>query len=84
MTNDSEFRNPLDALIVDSVRKLTGNADIGLDDDFFDVGGNSIIAIRLAQALSEELGIRRNVRMVFKNPVLRNLSDALGALDTIS
>ncbi|WP_086558378.1 phosphopantetheine-binding protein [Streptomyces africanus] len=78
MTNDNEFRNSMDALVVDSVRTLTGNANIGLDDNFFDVGGDSIIAIRLARTLSEELGTGRDVRVVFRNPVLRDLSEALG------
>ncbi|MFI9833543.1 phosphopantetheine-binding protein [Streptomyces sp. NPDC051913] len=80
MTNAGESHESMDALVVDSVRKLTGNAEIGLDDNFFDVGGNSIIAIRLAQALSDELGIRRNIRVVLKNPVLRDLSEALRAV----
>ncbi|MER7406042.1 phosphopantetheine-binding protein [Streptomyces sp. NPDC000070] len=79
MTDDSEFSNSMDTLVLESVRSLTGNADVGLDDDFFDVGGNSIIAIRLAQTLSEELGTRRDVRIVFKNRVLRDISEALRA-----
>ncbi|MGA5562220.1 phosphopantetheine-binding protein [Streptomyces platensis] len=80
MTIDSEFRNPMDALVVGSVRNLTGNTSIGINDDFFDVGGNSIIAIRLGQVLNEELGIPRTVRVIFKNPVLSDLSDALSDL----
>jgi hypothetical protein len=80
MTVDSEFRNAMDALVVDSARKLLGRTDIGIDDDLFEVGGNSIIAIRLGSVLSEELGIPRTVRVIFKNPVLRDLSDALGEL----
>ncbi|MCF1593806.1 phosphopantetheine-binding protein [Streptomyces muensis] len=78
MTNDNEFRNSMDALVVDSARTLTGNANINLDDDFFDAGGNSITAIRLARTLSEELGTGADVRVVFRNPVLRDLSEALG------
>ncbi|MFI5525193.1 phosphopantetheine-binding protein [Streptomyces platensis] len=80
MTIDSEFRNPMDALVVSSVRNLTGNTSIGINDDFFDVGGNSIIAIRLGQVLNEELGLPRTVRVIFKNPVLSDLSDALSGL----
>lgn len=80
MTVESEFRNPMDELVVSNVRKLTGNESIGINDDFFDIGGNSIVAIRLGQALSKELGIPRAVRVIFKNPVLSNLSDALNGL----
>lgn len=80
MTIDNVFRNPMDALVVDNVRNLTGSTNIGIDDDFFDIGGNSILAIRLARVLSEELGIPRAVRIIFKNPVLSDLSDALSDL----
>jgi hypothetical protein len=80
MTIDGEFRNPMDALVVASVRDLIGKPGIALGDDFFDVGGNSIIAIRLGRVLSEELGIPRTVRLILKNPVLSELSDALSEL----
>ncbi len=80
MTIDSEFRNPMDALVVGRVRDLIGNTGIGIGDDFFDIGGNSIIAIRLGRVLSEELGIPRTVRVILKNPVLSDLSDALSEL----
>ena len=80
MTIDSEFRNPMDALVVSNVRKLLGDTSIGIDDDFLAVGGNSIVAIRLGQVLREELGIPRIVGIIFKNPVLSDLSDALSGL----
>ena len=80
MTIDSEFRNPMDALVVSNVRKLLGNTSIGIDDDFLAVGGNSIVAIRLGQVLREELGIARIVGVILKNPVLSDLSDRVIAL----
>ncbi|SDT70179.1 phosphopantetheine-binding protein [Actinoplanes derwentensis] len=78
--SDSDFRNPMDALVVGTVQKLVGKTDVGIDDDFFDLGGNSILAIRLSQALSAELGISRATRVIFKNPRLSDLSDALSGL----
>ncbi|GAA1602397.1 phosphopantetheine-binding protein [Actinoplanes couchii] len=78
--SDSDFRNPMDELVVGTVRKLVGKTDVGIGDDFFELGGNSIIAIRLAQALSAELGIARATRVIFKNPRLSDLSDALNEL----
>ena len=80
MTVDSGFRNPMDALVVGSVRNLTGNDGIGIDDNFFDIGGNSIVAVRLGQVLGQELGIPRPVRVILKNPVLSDLSDALSTM----
>jgi Phosphopantetheine attachment site len=75
-----EFRNAMDALVVGSLRNLTGNAGIGISDNFFEIGGSSIVAVRLGQVLSEELGILRPVRIIFRNPVLSDLSDALSDL----
>lgn len=80
MTVDSGFRNPMDALVVGKVRELLGNPDIGVGDDFLAVGGNSIIAVRLGQALRQELGISRITGVILKNPLLSELSDVLSEL----
>ncbi|MFF7753131.1 phosphopantetheine-binding protein [Streptomyces sp. NPDC007971] len=80
MTVDSGFRNPMDELVVGKVRELLGNSGIGIGDDFLAVGGNSIIAVRLGQALRQELGISRITGVILKNPLLSDLSDVLSEL----
>jgi Phosphopantetheine attachment site len=80
VTIDGEFRNPMDELLVSNVRKLLGNPGIGIGDDFLAVGGNSIVAVRLAQALREKLEITRITGVILKNPLLSDLSDALSSL----
>jgi amino acid adenylation domain-containing protein len=52
-------------------------ADVGADDDFFAVGGQSFAAVRVAGRLSE--AVRRDVavRTVFEYPVLADLAAAL-------
>ncbi|NED37960.1 phosphopantetheine-binding protein [Streptomyces sp. SID8499] len=80
MTVDSGFRNPMDELVVGKVRELLGKPDIGIGDDFLAVGGNSIIAVRLGQALRQELGISRITGVILKNPLLSDLSDVLSEL----
>ena len=76
----SEFRNPMDALVVSSLRNLMGDTSIGINDNFFAIGGNSLIAVRLGHVLSEDLGITRIMRIILKNPMLGDLSDALSDL----
>ncbi|MFG3578685.1 phosphopantetheine-binding protein [Micromonospora chersina] len=80
MTVDNGFRNPMDELVVGKVRELLGNPGIGIGDDFLAVGGNSIIAIRLGQALRQELGISRITGVILKNPLLSDLSDVLSEM----
>ncbi|MGB6244813.1 amino acid adenylation domain-containing protein, partial [Gordonia sp. (in: high G+C Gram-positive bacteria)] len=54
----------VEASVLGIVRDLLG-AHVGVDDDFFDVGGNSLIATGLVARLAEDLGVRVPVREVF-------------------
>ncbi|MFD6966951.1 amino acid adenylation domain-containing protein [Streptomyces sp. NPDC059949] len=73
-------RHYLDDLVLRCARAVIGHGQIGLDDDFFQLGGNSISAVRLVQMIREEAQIELPVVTVFERPTLRELSDAvLGA-----
>ncbi|MGB7605977.1 MAG: MFS transporter, partial [Lutisporaceae bacterium] len=49
--------------------KTLGIDKIGIDDDFFDLGGDSFKAIKLARSISSSLGVME----LFKNPTIREL-----------
>jgi acyl carrier protein len=51
--------------------------DVDIDDDFFDLGGNSIAAIRLIPLISERFGVEPDVTVVFDYPTPRTLAGAL-------
>ncbi|WP_406378531.1 amino acid adenylation domain-containing protein [Streptomyces sp. NBC_01618] len=73
-------RHYLDDLVLRCARAVIGHGQIGLGDDFFQLGGNSISAVRLVQMIREEAQIELPVVTVFDRPTLRELSDAvLGA-----
>lgn len=48
-------------------KELLGNVPIGLQDDFFQLGGNSLILIRLISRLHKSFGIEINIRKAFEN-----------------
>ncbi|MEV0430518.1 amino acid adenylation domain-containing protein [Micromonospora sp. NPDC050495] len=53
---------------------LLGRADIRADDDFFALGGSSLLATRVAAACTERFGRRVSMATVFNNPVLDDLA----------
>jgi thioesterase domain-containing protein/acyl carrier protein len=48
--------------------------DIGAQDDFFTLGGHSILAIRLLVKISEVFQLKMNARDLFRYPTLRGLA----------
>ena len=55
-------------------RELLGAGQIGRDDSFLDVGGHSLLAMRLATRIAERFGVELSVRDIFAQPTLRTLA----------
>ncbi|SCK09813.1 AMP-binding protein [Streptomyces sp. WMMB 322] len=63
--------------ILNLVRQLTGVDDVGLDDDFFDVGGDSASTVLLVNKLKELGWMDAGVRDVLRAENLKVLVDEL-------
>tara|TARA_R110000764_G_scaffold1763_7_gene7717 strand:+ start:52037 stop:56014 length:3978 start_codon:yes stop_codon:yes gene_type:complete len=68
---------PTEHRLLDRVRAVLDNQDIGIDDDFFQLGGNSLTAARLIAALRRDYGPDIALTIVFANPSLRRLAAEL-------
>nr|WP_071926399.1 non-ribosomal peptide synthetase [Nocardia mangyaensis] len=71
------FRAPSTAqerLVAELFGEVLGRNDIGADDDFFALGGNSLIATRLVARLSAATGDRVAVRTLFETPTVAGLA----------
>jgi mycobactin peptide synthetase MbtE len=60
--------------------ELLSTAEVGRDDDFFALGGDSILSVQLA-ARARAAGLAINPRMIFENSTVQQLAAALDALD---
>jgi amino acid adenylation domain-containing protein len=78
----------IEALILDVWRKVLGSNDISIDDRFFQIGGNSLLAMNMQTLLSDRLGMRVGITNIFQYPTIHSLakciSQQLGANDSSS
>ncbi|MFD3507486.1 amino acid adenylation domain-containing protein [Nocardia sp. NPDC058666] len=64
-------------LVAEVFGEVLGRNEIGADDDFFALGGNSLIATRLVARLGAATGDRVAVRTVFEAPTVAGLAATL-------
>jgi hypothetical protein len=70
-------RTPAEEVLCGLFAELLGRP-VGIDDGFFDLGGHSLMALKLVARIQEtELG-HLAVRDIFANPTVRTISARLG------
>lgn len=65
--------------VVDLWRHALRIEDITADDDFFELGGNSIVAVRMVPLIKDAFGVEPNISVIFDHPTPRELAAALEA-----
>ena len=60
--------------------ELLSTPDVGRFDDFFALGGDSILSVQLASR-ARTVGLPVNPRMIFENPTVEQLAAAVDALE---
>ena len=72
-----EPATPAEALLCDLFAQVLGVDRIGVDDNFFDLGGHSLLVTRLISRVRSVLGVELGIREVFDNPTVELLAGAL-------
>ncbi|WP_373867486.1 phosphopantetheine-binding protein, partial [Rhodococcus aetherivorans] len=75
-----EFRaptNPVEEIVARVFEETLGVERVGLDDDFFTLGGNSLIATQVVSRLGAALNTRVPVRVIFEAPSVETLAAAV-------
>ncbi|MEV6263587.1 amino acid adenylation domain-containing protein [Streptomyces sp. NPDC051784] len=73
VTRRREAANPAEAVLLAVLREILGDEDIGPDDDFFAVGGDSIVSLQVvSRARRKGLGLR--ARDVFEGATVAGIA----------
>jgi amino acid adenylation domain-containing protein len=77
-------RNEVEAKLLEIWKELLGNSDLGVDQDFFDLGGTSLLLTRLLARTEKSFGRKLDAAAVFEAPTVRDLALRVRAIDTNS
>ncbi|MFC5287303.1 SDR family NAD(P)-dependent oxidoreductase [Actinokineospora guangxiensis] len=73
-------RTELETVIVRAWQDSLGVAAVGVHDDFFALGGNSLVAVQLIAALRTATGVRLPMRSLFEIPTVAGLAERIEEL----
>lgn len=70
-------REPLEKELCSIWQSLLGIEQVGVDDNFFRIGGNSMMAVRLTALARRELGAEIPLALLFEHKTVAGLADVL-------
>jgi amino acid adenylation domain-containing protein len=73
-------RSVSEALVVAAFRDVLGRSDVGVFDNFFDLGGHSLMAARVMAHLGQTVRIELPLRNLFERPTPAALAATIDAL----
>ncbi len=80
-TGVEHYRAPTDAveeILAGIYTQVLGLERVGVDDSFFDLGGDSLLAMRLIAAINTGLEVDLSVRSLFDAPTVAKLAPRIG------
>ncbi|MCX5380992.1 non-ribosomal peptide synthetase [Streptomyces sp. NBC_00091] len=71
---DEELRTPAERLVAEVWSTVLGRDAVRAGDDFFALGGHSLMALRVVARVRAELGVTLPTKDVYRHPRLRDLA----------
>ncbi|HEY3570035.1 MAG TPA: amino acid adenylation domain-containing protein, partial [Thermoanaerobaculia bacterium] len=78
-TRDAAPRTAMEEALAAIWQETLGVSRVGREDDFFDLGGHSLLVSRVASRVRADFGVGLSVRQMFEAPTLAELAAAVEA-----
>ncbi|MFN6570019.1 non-ribosomal peptide synthetase [Dendronalium sp. ChiSLP03b] len=82
LTNFVLPTTPTQKLIADIWSSVLGTTQLGIHNNFFDIGGNSLRAMQVMSLLREAFQLELPLRYLFENPTVAELAKGVNSLQT--
>ncbi|GGS27166.1 hypothetical protein GCM10010252_77600 [Streptomyces aureoverticillatus] len=70
-------KQQLTETIVAFWERATGEDDLTPEDNFFDLGGDSLVAAKILALIEREYGLEAELHLLFDNPTIEEFVDAV-------
>ena len=84
LSQDSQYvapRNETEEAVASIFAEILGLQKVSVTDNFFDMGGHSLRAIKLGNLLEQRLGRKLLLQDIFENPTVELLSELISSLE---
>jgi nonribosomal peptide synthetase DhbF len=69
--------NPVEEVLCGLFAEAVGLDHVGVDDDFFDIGGHSLLAARLVSSIKASFGTKISISRIFQAPTVAQMSELI-------
>ena len=72
-------RNDIDTCVIKLFKNILKITSVSIDDDFFDLGGDSLSAINLCAQIQNEFNVQLFVKDILEHPTIKDISDIISS-----
>jgi acyl carrier protein len=76
-------RTPGEEILAEIWAEILGIEQVGVQDNFFDLGGNSLLAVKMISRLCQALDIELSLGKVFAQPTIEGLAQLIAAVQYV-